>query len=132
MPNEGTNIENDNIFMALCQAMGIFKNSLIPECFKIRAYFLKVFIGEIMKPYINKVFRTQLKEKSIKYIIQECQLSFANMINVKPQCPEKTHMSIMIGTEEAVNQQNQINPTGKKVGVAVVDKYGEVLETKIF
>ena len=41
-------------------------------------------------------------------------------------------MSIMIGTEEAVNQQNQINPTGKKVGVAVVDKYGEVLETKIF
>ncbi len=41
-------------------------------------------------------------------------------------------MAIMIGNEEIVNSANQLNPTGKKVGVAVVDKYGEVLETKIF
>jgi len=103
------------------------KNEATSQWNILRIEILTILLKNYLYPFLEKQVRQDMTENAEKKIIQECGKKFKDMINIAPYTKSEGD-----GRNPDIKVASLIPDENGKIICAIVDKYGEYLDHRIF
>lgn len=95
----------------------------------LRDKVLQIFLFELMYPYLEKMLREELRERSEKYVTKLCAEKFHSLLNISPYFNSETGEDEVEKKRKATMVAVVIDQTSLgKIGVVYADQHGELVD----